>query len=152
MDHTDTPRFSLIGKFARVAKLWDRLDKQPRQFGTGEDLSSSEIHVIEVVGQNEGLSVTALADRLGVTKGAASQTLKKMESRELISKEIDPSNTSRVTLSLSTKGRIAFYAHLHWHETMDGGFRDYFMNIPEEKIRFLDEFLTSFEQFLKKRS
>jgi DNA-binding MarR family transcriptional regulator len=152
MDHTDTPRFSLIGKFARVAKLWDRLDKQPRQFGTGEDFSSSEIHVIEVVGQNEGLSVTALADRLGVTKGAASQTLKKMESRELISKEIDPSNTSRATLSLSTKGRIAFYAHLHWHETMDGGFRDYFMNIPEEKIRFLDEFLTSFEQFLKKRS
>jgi DNA-binding MarR family transcriptional regulator len=148
----DTSRFSLIGKFGRVAKLWERLDKRPRPFGTGENLSGAEIHIIEVVGQNEGLSVTALAERLGVTKGAVSQTIKRLEGRELISKEVDPLNTSRVTLGLSTKGRIAFFAHLHWHETMDGGFRNYFMGLPEDRIRFLDEFLTILEQFLKKRS
>jgi DNA-binding MarR family transcriptional regulator len=151
MDQTDTSRFALIGKFAKVAKLWQQLDNQPRQFGTGENLSGPEIHVIEVVGQHEGLSVTSLANRLGVTKGAASQTLKKMESKELIIRDVDPSNSSRVTLGLSTKGKIAFYAHLHWHETVDGGFRDYFMNLPDDKIKFLEDFLTSLEQFLKQR-
>jgi DNA-binding MarR family transcriptional regulator len=151
MNQSDTSRFALIGKFAKVAKLWQQLDKQPRQFGTGENLSGPEIHVIEVIGQNEGLSVTALANRLGVTKGAVSQTLKKMESKELVSRDVDPSNSSRVTLSLSTKGKIAFYAHLHWHETVDGGFRDFFMSLPDDKIKFLEDFLTSFEQFLKQR-
>ncbi len=152
MDKKNESRFSLVGKFGRVARLWERLDKRPREFGTGEDLSGAEIHLIEVVGQDEGLSVTALAGRLGITKGAVSQTLKKLDRKEIIVKEIDPSNTSRVTVHLSTKGRVAFFAHLHWHETMDGGFREYFMNLPEERIRFLDEFLTILEQFLKKRN
>jgi DNA-binding MarR family transcriptional regulator len=152
MKEVNPPRFSLIGKFSRVAKLWDQLDKRPRQFGTGDDLSGAEIHLIEVVGQSDGLSVTALAERLGITKGAVSQTLKKLQGKEIIVKEIDPSNTSRMTVHLSTKGRVAFFAHLHWHETMDGGFRDYFMGLSKEQIKFLDEFLTMLEQFLKKRT
>ncbi len=143
--------FSLIAKFSRVSKLWQQLDSKPRKFGTENDLSGSEIHLIEVVGQNEGLSVTDLARRLGITKGAVSQTLKKLEAKGLVVKEVDPTNTSRMTVSLSTKGKVAFYSHLQWHETVDGGFRDYFVNLPEDKIRFMEEFLTILEQFLKKR-
>jgi DNA-binding MarR family transcriptional regulator len=151
MNTSNASRFSLVGKFGRVAKLWEQLDKKPRQFGTGEDFSGAEIHLIEVVGQNEGLSVTALAKRLGITKGAVSQTLKRLAGKEIIVKETDPSNTSRVIVNLSTKGKVAFFAHRHWHETMDGGFRDYFMGLSEERIRFLEEFLTMLEQFLKRR-
>jgi DNA-binding MarR family transcriptional regulator len=143
--------FSLIAKFSRVSKLWQQLDSKPRKFGTDNDLSGSEIHLIEVVGQNEGLSVTDLARRLGITKGAVSQTLKKMEAKELVVKEVDPANTSRMSVSLSTKGKVAYYSHLQWHETVDGGFRDYFVNLPEDKIRFMGEFLSILEQFLKKR-
>jgi DNA-binding MarR family transcriptional regulator len=143
--------FSLIAKFSRVAKLWQQLDSQPRKFGTEEDLSGAEIHLIELVGQHEGLSVTALAWRLGITKGAVSQTLKRLEGKKIVVKETDPANTSRITVSLSTKGRVAYYAHLHWHETMDGGFRNYFINLSEDKIRFMDEFLSLLEQFLRKR-
>jgi DNA-binding MarR family transcriptional regulator len=151
MNKANTSRFSLVGKFGRVAKLWEQLDKKPRQFGTGEDFTGSEIHLIEVVGQNEGLSVTALAERLGITKGAVSQTLKRLAGKEIVVKETDPSNASRVIVNLTTKGKVAFFTHLHWHETMDGGFRHYFMGLSEERIRFLDEFLTILEQFLKKR-
>jgi DNA-binding MarR family transcriptional regulator len=143
--------FSLIAKFSRVSKLWQQLDSKPRKFGTDNDLSGSEIHLIEVVGQNEGLSVTDLSRRLGITKGAVSQTVKKLEVKELVVKEVDPANTSRITVSLSTKGKVAYYSHLQWHETMDGGFRDYFVNLPEDKIRFMGEFLSILEQFLKKR-
>jgi len=34
---------------------------------------------------------------------------------------------------------------------MDGGFREYFTTLPEDRIRFLDEFLTTLEEFLEKR-
>jgi DNA-binding MarR family transcriptional regulator len=148
---TKSSPFSLIAKFAKVSTLWQRLDSRPRKFGTENDLSGSEIHLIEAVGQKEDLSVTDIAKWLGITKGAVSQTLKKLEAKGLVIKEVDPANTSRITVSLSTKGKVAYYAHLQWHETMDGGFRDYFFNLPEDKIHFLDEFLSILEQFLKKR-
>jgi DNA-binding MarR family transcriptional regulator len=143
--------FSLIAKFSRVSKLWQQLDSQPRKFGTETDLTGSEIHLVEVIGQNEGLSVTDMAKRLGITKGAISQTLKKLGEKGLVIKEVDPTNTSRITVSLSTKGKVGYYSHLQWHEKMDGGFRDYFFHLPEDKIKFLEEFLSILEQFLKKR-
>jgi DNA-binding MarR family transcriptional regulator len=143
--------FSLIAKFSRVSKLWQQLELKPRKFGTDNDLSASEIHLTEVVGQNEGLSVTDLARRLAITKGAVSQTLKKLEAKELVVKEVDPANTSRITVSLSTKGKVAYYSHLQWHEAMDGGFREYFVNLPEDRILFMEEFLSLLEQFLEKR-
>lgn len=151
MERPHVSPFSLIAKFSRVSNLWQQLDSKPRKFGTENDLTGSEIHLIEVVGQSEGLSVTDLAKRLGITKGAVSQTLKKLDAKELIVKEVDPANTSRITVSLSTKGKVAYYSHLQWHEAMDGGFRNYFVNLPEDKIRFMDEFLSILEQFIKKR-
>jgi DNA-binding MarR family transcriptional regulator len=151
MKKTPVSPFSLIAKFSKVSKLWQQLDSKPRRFGTETDLSGSEIHLIEVVGQNEGLSVTELAKRLGITKGAVSQTLKRLEGKGIVVKEVDPMNTSRITVSLSTKGKVAYYSHLQWHEAVDGGFRDYFVHLPEDKIRFLEEFLSILEQFLKKR-
>ena len=146
-----TSPFSIVAKFSSVSELWQQQESKPRKFGTEDDLSGSEIHVIEVVGQNEGLSVTDLARQLGVTKGAVSQKLKRLEAKELVVKGVDPANTSRITVSLSTKGRVAYYSHLQWHEAMDGGFRNYFVNLPEDKVRFLEEFLSLLEQFLKKR-
>jgi DNA-binding MarR family transcriptional regulator len=150
MKKTAVSPFSLIAKFSRASKLWQQLDSKPRKFGTETDLSGSDIRLIEVVGQNEGLSVTDLAKRLGITKGAVSQTLKRSEAKEIIVRKVDPTNSSRITVGLSTKGKVAYYSYLQWHETVDGGLRNYFVHLPDDKIKFLGEFLSILEQFLKK--
>ena len=138
-------------RFSRVLKLAVQLEKKPRKFGTHELLTSSEIHLIEIIGDYaESLSVTDLAGVLGVTKGAVSQTLKKLENKGLTSKRTDPENNSRSIAELTAKGKTAFYAHQHWHETMDGGFKEYFKNLSQDRIDFLVEFLTTFEVFLKR--
>ena len=54
-------------------------------------------------------------------------------------------------IGLTNKGKTAFYAHKHWHETMDGGFKEYFYTLEQDKIDFLDQFLTRIENFLKQR-
>ena len=107
--------------------------------------------MIEVLGQESALSVTDVAKRLGITKGAVSQTLKKLENKSLVIKSIDPGNSSRAQIELTAKGKIAYYAHEHWHETMDGGFKNYFTGLPQDKIRFLDEFLSVVEDFFENR-
>lgn len=147
--HAPTP-FSLIGKFIKVVKAWQALEQQPRKFGLNEDMHSSEIHLVEAVGHNKDMCVTDLADLMDVTKGAVSQTLKKLENKGLIVKIADPANNSRVLVQLTAKGKVAFFAHQHWHETMDGGFKDYLFGMPPDKLVFLDEFLDKLICFFNK--
>lgn len=138
-------------RFKTVVDLAVQLEQSPRQYGTDEHLTSTEIHLIEIIGDNgEASSVTDLAKTLGVTKGAVSQNLKKTEKKGLTLKIIDPENSSRSIVKLTSKGKTAYFAHKYWHETMDGGFRDYFLNMSQEKIDFLMEFMDKLETFLKR--
>ena len=111
-------------------------------------MTGSEIHLTEIIGDNEGLSVTGLAKLLGVTKGAVSQNLKKLEKKGLTTKEEDPENLSRSTVRLTSKGKAAYYAHRNWHETMDGGYKSFYDKMKDEQIIFLLEYLTIVEDFL----
>jgi len=134
-----------------IVQLAAKLEKMPRRFGTDEPLTSREIHIIEVSGDNDEMfSVTDLAKLLGITKGAVSQNLKRMEKKGLTVKIPDPKNSSRSIVKLTSKGKTAYYAHRHWHETMDGGFKAYFMDLSEEKVDFLLEFITKAEDFIKR--
>jgi len=138
-------------RFLTIVELAAQLEKTPRRFGTEEPLTSREIHIIEASGDNaETLSVTDLARLLGITKGAVSQNLKKMEKKGLTRKIDDPQNSSRSIVKLTSKGKTAYYAHKHWHETMDGGFKSYFMDLEAEKIDFLLDFIDKVEDFIKR--
>jgi len=142
---------SIHERFKTVVELAVQLEQAPRRFGTDERLTSTEIHLIEIIGDNdEAYSVTDLSKTLGVTKGAVSQNLKKTEKKGLTSKIVDSENSSRSIVKLTSKGKTAYYAHKHWHETMDGGFRDYFSNLNPERIDFLIEFLGKLEIFMKR--
>lgn len=139
------------GKVQTVLKLQDQLEKKPQKFGTDDLLSFSEIHLIEVIGKIEGLSVTDIGKRMGVTKGAISQQLKKLETRGYSMKTIDPENQSRTIVHLTDLGRVAFAAHEKWHREMDGGFRHYIEHLGEEELEIITIFLESVERFLRKR-
>lgn len=138
-------------KFMTIVDLAAKLEKMPRRFGTEEPLTSREIHIIEISGDNDEIfSVTDLARLLGITKGAVSQNLKRMEKKGLTTKIKDPQNTSRSIVKLTYKGKTAYYAHKHWHETMDGGFKAYFLELSEEKVDFLLDFMEKAEDFMKR--
>ena len=138
-------------KFENLVKLYLEIESAPRRYGTDEKLTGSEIHLIEVVGDHdETLSVTDLAKYANVTKGAISQRLKKLEQKGLTNKVEDPLNGSRSLVRLTSKGKAAHYSHKHWHETMDGGYKDYLANLKQEQLDFLIEFMERIEDFLKR--
>jgi DNA-binding MarR family transcriptional regulator len=137
-------------QFYRLVKLANKLEKTPRRFGTDDALTATEIHLVELIGDNhERLSVTDLSILLDITKGAVSQNLKRLEKKGVISKDEDPENLSRLIVKLTSKGKIAYFAHRHWHESMDGGFKDYFMALDQDRIDFLKEFMGKVELFIK---
>ena len=139
------------GKFQSIMRLSQKLEKTPKKFGTKEFLSHAEIHLIEIIGDNEGVSVTDISKFLSITKGAVSQSLKRLEAKDLTTKETDPDNLSRAIVMLTSKGNTAYWAHKHWHETMDGGFLKYMDELQKEEIEIVARFLEKVEDFLKRR-
>ena len=137
-------------KFYSVLKLAQQMEAEPRKYGTDTMLTGVEIHLIEIVGDNVNSSVTDVAKLFGVTKGAISQRFKKLEYKELIKKDADPANASRTVVTLTSKGNVAYFSHKHWHETMDGGYTEYWNTLEPEKVATIEEFLTRVEDFFQR--
>ena len=140
----------MVEKFMGLVRRTAELENRPWHFGTAEILYRSEIFLLELIGDQEGIGVTEAANLLGITKGAVSQTLKKLDAKGLMEKRSDPINSLKACLYLTNKGKSAFYAHKHWHETMDGGFKNYFSRLSQENISFLEDFLNQLDAFLDK--
>ncbi len=135
-------------KLYSILNLAQQLESQPKRFGTDVLLTGTDIHLIEIIGDNYGHSVTDIARIAGVTKGAVSQKLKQLEKKGLVIKQQDPDNLSRSMVALSSKGKSAYFAHKHWHETRDGGFNEYYKTLSNDKRDNIIEFLTKMESLL----
>ncbi len=89
-------------------------------FGTGVLMHTKEIHTVQAIGKNSGINVTKLAEHTGVTKGAVSQTLKRLIRKGLVRKTHAPGNDKEVVLELTDLGWIGFHNHEKFHmETLD---------------------------------
>ena len=119
------------------------LDKKTRYYGTDVPIFHSEIHVIKAIAEHSSIHVGGLADILGVTKGAVSEILKKLERKALVKKEVDELNLSRYLLSLTEKGEKAHKIHMHYHDIIDSMVEDELQNATESEIQFLSNFLSA---------
>ncbi|HLO58489.1 MAG TPA: MarR family transcriptional regulator [Bacteroidales bacterium] len=96
---------SMIDLFTRILHLYSVIDKKPRDFGTGDLLYVTEIHAMHYIAANPEINVTQLAEISGVTKGAISQTIKRLVSKRYIAR-YKAKNKKEVNLRLSDKGYI----------------------------------------------
>jgi DNA-binding MarR family transcriptional regulator len=143
-------RISIHNKLQSILHLTRQLEQAPRKFGTDELLTHTEIHLIETIGDQPDLSVTDIAALLEITKGAVSQNLKRLENKELTTKRTDPQNRSRLLVGLTAKGQTAYWAHKHWHETMDGGFARYMDELDTKETDTIIRFLSRIEVFINR--
>lgn len=94
---------NLIDLFLKILHLYSVINRKPRDYGTGDLLYLTEIHTITMVGKNREINMTRLAELMGVTKGAISQTIRKLVNKNLIVKE-NTTNRKEFNLKLSEKG------------------------------------------------
>jgi len=94
--------------FLKILHLYTVIGRKPKDYGTGDLLYLTEVHTIIMVGKNEELNMTKLAEMMGVTKGAISQTVRKLTAKNLIVKLKNTSNNKEFNLKLTEKGRIVY--------------------------------------------
>lgn len=134
----------------RVVWKLIEVDRKTRCYGTDEQLFEAEIHMIKSIKENEGIHVTGLAELLGVTKGAVSQIIMKLQKKGMIVKDTDPRNLSRLVLKLTPKGETAYINHEKLHQEFDGLVNNALEGASTENVAFLKEFLNSLERSIDK--
>jgi DNA-binding MarR family transcriptional regulator len=98
---------TLIDLFLKILHLYSVIGRKPKDYGTGDLLYFTEIHTITMVGKNREINMTRLADIMGVTKGAISQTIRKLVSKDYIKKS-NTNNMKEINLRLSDKGLVVY--------------------------------------------
>lgn len=143
MEKIKNNKHNIAYKALDLAFALIELDKKTRYYGTDVPIFHSEIHVIKAIAEHPCIHVGGLADILGVTKGAASEILKKLERKVLVKKEIDEFNLSRYSLSLTEKGETAHKNHMHYHDILNAMVEDELQDATEVELEFLLNFLSS---------
>jgi DNA-binding MarR family transcriptional regulator len=115
----------------------------------GEPLYPAGVHMVSEIQANPGIHVMGLADKLGVTAGAVSQILSKLEKNGLITKEKDNRNQSRFLLALTPDGEDVHQNHVRFHEVLDNVLSELLGDDAEEKISFLTNFLNALEKKIR---
>ena len=116
------PVFRSLG---RALDKYSRIDRMPFDFGVGEPLFPSEIHMLATVVDREPVCVTNLAHEMGVTKGAVSQLVGRLRNKGLVCKDKDRLNGARVVVSATDLGRVAYAKHMEFHKRHDAEFLEF---------------------------
>lgn len=102
----------------RIINKYNQKTKKPKNYGTEDLLYAAEVHMIEVIGSHGQITTTKLAQVLGITKGAVSQTTNKLFQKNLIEKTNSAEKTNEVFISLSESGQQVFTYHRAMHSRM----------------------------------
>lgn len=131
----------VIEKYALLIEKASRNSNVSRNFGTDVDIYRSEIHIIGVIGNQNDVHISEIARKFGVTKGAVSKIMKKLEKKGLVEKIVDDENQTRVLVRLTEKGWLAHREHEAYHAEYDSDMFSYLDNLSEEALNVLDTFL-----------
>jgi DNA-binding MarR family transcriptional regulator len=125
-----------------------KLEKKSIDFGTGGKLYASELHTIEAIGNKYGNTVTELCNLFGITKGAVSQIISKLEKKQLIIKERNRDYAKEINISLTEKGWLIFKSHKELHSEMDVKFLSFMKTIPEDQLNTFLSILKEMEKYI----
>jgi DNA-binding MarR family transcriptional regulator len=129
----------LVEQFLRIINKYNALQKKPYDFGIGERLHPAEIHTVSAIAGAGTVNVTELAGKLGVTKGAVSQMVSRLEKKGLVRKSRDRANDKEVLLDLTRRGKKAHEGHARFHGGMYGEFTAMMESMsPEQAMLFGD--------------
>lgn len=111
-------------------------------------LYPSEIHLMLLIADEQESNATIMAEKLGVTKGAISQTLSRLEKKGILEKTKDPFNKNELTVTFTPIGQEALETFRDGQVAFRNHFVHYFSSIPENERKVIGRFLSHIEVIL----
>jgi DNA-binding MarR family transcriptional regulator len=146
MDRENTSK-EIIELFIKMVNKYNALEKIPARH-TKHNLYHSERHMLDKIGDNTGMNVTEFATASGVTKGAISQLVTKLEKKGVVRRYKKSTNDKEVFLELTKSGLEAYQKHKEINTQTILPLIEELSKHSEEKVKFLLEMFHWFDNYL----
>lgn len=132
----------------RLINKYNAKTKQPKTFGTAETVCGSEAQVLDVVAHTQLVTCSQIASALGITKGAVSQTLAKLEKKALIERAPARDGCGTVAIRLTEKGQEILTNYYAWRDCRLRKVIAAARALPPESAKAMLQMLEAFEEAL----
>ena len=104
----------LVGLFRNI----NTIEEHAVRTGEFKDLTTNDAHVMEAIGVEEAKNMTRVAKCLSVTTGTLTISVNSLVKKGYVVRERSETDRRVVLVSLTEKGKKAFYHHEAFHKKM----------------------------------
>jgi DNA-binding MarR family transcriptional regulator len=137
---------NLIASFTRNVNKYNEFNKKPYNPGGDHLIHPSEMHTLNSIATYNGLNISELGKKLGITKSAASQIVIKLEKKGMLEKHFSPESNKSIFVTLTKSGEAAVRHFRNSQDEIFSLFTDALKKTDEEKILFIQQVFDSIEQ------
>ncbi len=112
-------------------------------------LFPKEVHVILLVHQEQNINAKRMADIFCVTKGAISQTIKRLVEKGMLYKERNPEQPKELLIILTPLGQEAATYFFKIKNSLSMKYDAYLINLSPKERKTIDAFLYKLNEILK---
>lgn len=137
--------YDIINTF--LVDIWGRINKiEERSLtaGLGSDISITEIHIIEKIGDTQPRRMSEVSRAIGITLATLTVACDKLESKSLVTRVRDSKDKRVVNISLTARGRAVYEYHKQFHQRM---IEAALHELTAEEIAVLAESLLKLQKF-----
>jgi DNA-binding MarR family transcriptional regulator len=131
----------LVAKILDTIALLVSLDKKKVIIHEGEKLHPSEIQLLMFLYHVKDTNITAIAKEMGLTKGAISQTLSRLQKKGIISKEMFPEKKNELHVQFTASGEQLMVLLNKNKKSIEGKYRRYIRTLSKKEKETISIFL-----------
>ncbi|MCQ2524363.1 MAG: MarR family transcriptional regulator [Lachnospiraceae bacterium] len=109
-----------------------------------KDITNNDMHIIEAVGVSEPRNMSDIAKRLGVTVGTLTTNMNALDKKGYVMRERSASDRRVVYITLTERGRKAFFHHRDFHKNM---IKAVVVDLDDNEKRMLYKCLVKLDNF-----
>jgi DNA-binding MarR family transcriptional regulator len=140
----------IAGQIRRVINRSMFLEKRTIFHHESLRLYPSELHLLQVLNEGTDPSAGEMAQKLGISIGAVSQTLNRLEKKGVIHKTKDPALKNRLKARLTEVGQTAIRQFEQGQEVTMKAFSSYMGGLSNGERKVIEGFLSHLEEFLRR--
>ena len=114
-------------------------------------LYPSEIHLLLFIYFEQDTNITEIANRIGLTKGAVSQTLSRLQKKGILTKKTDPYNKNELKIMFTTQGDKLIKKIIEMKKEFEQEYLDYIKTLTEKDKKVISIFLDNLVTILIKK-
>lgn len=138
----------ILDAMSKILNKAAAIEKAPVDIGHGVLLYASEVHLIDMAGRYPEEGISQIASRIGITKGAVSQTAKKLEEKGYIERVNPEGDKKTVFIRLTEYGRDAFLWHVAYHQMVNQDMAERVAKLSNKEVENLFSILLQMEHML----